>query len=53
VPASPDEDLDSRMGFSAKASPIKTDGLTKTYGVFATREQAREIHAKHTAGGAR
>ena len=53
VPTSPDEDLDSRMGFSAKASPIKTDGLTKTYGVFSTREQAREIHAKHTAGGAR
>lgn len=52
VPASPDEDLDSRMGFSAKASPIKTDGLTKTYGVL-TREQARQIHAKHTAGGAR
>lgn len=51
-PATPDEELDRRMGFSAKAAPITVEGNTKTYGVL-SREQAREIHAKHTAGGAR
>lgn len=51
-PATPDEDLDRRMGFATTSAPITVDGNTKTYGVL-TREQARQIHAKHTAGGAR
>lgn len=51
-PATPIEELDRRMGFAAQNAPITSDGNVKTYGVL-SREQAREIHAKHTAGGAR
>lgn len=51
-PSTPIEELDRRMGFSAQNAPITSDGNVKTYGVL-SREQAREIHAKHTAGGAR
>ena len=51
-PTTPDEDLDRRMGFASASAPITVEGNTKTYGVL-TREQARQIHAKHTAGGAR
>ena len=51
-PSTPIEELDRRMGFSAQNAPITSDGNIKTYGVL-SREQAREIHAKHTAGGAR
>lgn len=51
-PTTPDEDLDRRMGFASASAPIAVEGNTKTYGVL-TREQARQIHAKHTAGGAR
>ena len=51
-PTTPDDDLDRRMGFARASAPITVEGNTKTYGVL-TREQARQIHAKHTAGGAR
>jgi hypothetical protein len=52
-PATANDELDRRMGFAAAESPIATEGNVKTYGVFASREQARQIYNKHTAGGAR